>query len=84
MGPSSLTQWTGIKNDKDQEIKSKIEGNRLESGLFVDFRVWDFYYLLNGIELSAGIYATRDKLGPLDPTYSLNTCISLHLAFEPD
>ena len=84
LGPSSLTQWTGIKNDKDQEIKSKIEGNRVETGIFVDFRVWDFYYLLNGIELSAGLYATRDKLGSLDPMYSLNTCISLHLAFEPD
>lgn len=82
-GPSSLKQWTGMK-DGNKEIESEIKGNRIEAGLFVDFRVWDFYFTLNGIELSAGIYATRDKLGPFEPTYSLNTCISLHLAFEPD
>ena len=84
VGPSSLEQRTGIKNNKNQEIESEIKGYRVETGLFVDFRVWDFYFTLNGIELSAGIYATRDKLGPFEPTYSLNTCISLHLAFEPD
>jgi len=83
-GPSSLIQRTGMKDDNNKEIESEIKGNRIEAGLLVDFRVWDFFFTLNGIELSAGVYATRDKLGPFEPTYSLNTCISLHLAFEPD
>ena len=82
LGTSSLTQQTMA--DNNQEIKSEIKGNRVETGLFVDFRVWDFFFALNGIELSAGVYATRDKLGSFEPAYSLNTCISLHLAFELD
>lgn len=58
---------------------------RIEAGMFADFRLYSFRLgPINGIELSAGIFASRDKMKSIEPSYSLNASLSLLFTFDPD
>ena len=82
---SFINQDTDKLDNKEKPITSEIEIRRIEAGLFADFRLYSFYLgTINGIELSAGLYASRDIMKSLEPSYSLNASISLLLTFDPD
>ncbi len=68
------------KNKDEQSNKSR----RIEAGMFADFRLYSFYFgPITGLELSAGIYASRDKMKSFEPSYSLNASLSLLFTFDP-
>ena len=82
---SFINQDTDKLDNKEKPITSEIEIRRIEAGMFADFRLYSFYLgTINGIELSAGLYASRDIMKSLEPSYSLNASISLLLTFDPD
>ena len=67
----------------NDETNGKLR--RIEAGMFADFRLYSFRLgPINGIELSAGIFASRDKMKSIEPSYSLNASLSLLFTFDPD
>jgi hypothetical protein len=56
---------------------------QIQAGMFTDFRLYSFFFgPITGIELSAGIYASRDKIKSIEPSYSLNASLSLLFTFD--
>ena len=56
---------------------------QIQAGMFADFRLYSFFFgPITGIELSAGIYASRDKIKSIEPSYSLNASLSLLFTFD--
>ena len=56
---------------------------QIQAGMFADFRLYSFFFgPITGIELSAGIYASRDKIRSIEPSYSLNASLSLLFTFD--
>ena len=56
---------------------------QIQAGMFADFRLYScFLGPITGIELSAGIYASKDKMKSIEPPYSLNATLSLLFTFD--
>ena len=84
-GVSTICQTTNKIDNKNKSITSKTELKRIKAGAFADFRLYSFRLgPINGVELSAGIYASRDKMKSIEPSYSLNASLSLLFTFDPD
>ena len=67
------------ENKDEQSNKSK----QIQAGMFADFRLYScFWGPITGIELSAGIYASKDKKKSIEPSYSLNASLSLLFTFD--
>jgi len=67
------------ENKDEQSNKSK----QIQAGMFADFRLYScFFGPITGIELSAGIYASKDKKKSIEPSYSLNATLSLLFTFD--
>lgn len=67
------------KNKDEQSNKS----SQTQAGMFADFRLYScFWGPITGIELSAGIYASKDKKKSIEPSYSLNATLSLLFTFD--
>jgi len=67
------------ENKDEQSNKSK----QIQAGMFADFRLYSCYWgPITGIELSAGIYASKDKKKSIEPSYSLNATLSLLFTFD--
>ena len=72
--------YSSLSDNKDEQSnKSK----QIQAGIFADFRLYSFHYFpMTGIELSAGIYASKDKMKSIEPSYSLNATLSLLFTFD--
>ena len=72
--------YSSLSDNKDEQSnKSK----QIQAGIFADFRLYSFHYFpMTGIELSAGIYASKDKMKSIEPPYSLNATLSLLFTFD--
>lgn len=67
------------ENKDEQSNKSK----QIQAGMFADFRLYScFWGPITGIELSAGIYASKDKMKSIEPPFSLNATLSLLFTFD--
>ena len=67
------------ENKDEQSNKSK----QIQAGMFADFRLYScFFGPITGIELSAGIYASKDKMKSIEPPFSLNATLSLLFTFD--
>ena len=67
------------KNKDEQSNKS----SQTQAGMFADFRLYScFWGPITGIELSAGIYASKEEMKSIEPSYSLNASLSLLFTFD--
>jgi hypothetical protein len=67
------------ENKDEQSNKSK----QIQAGMFADFRLYScFWGPITGIELSAGIYASKEEMKSIEPPYSLNASLSLLFTFD--
>ena len=67
------------ENKDEQSNKSK----QIQAGMFADFRLYScFWGPITGIELSAGIYASKEEMKSIEPSYSLNASLSLLFTFD--
>ena len=72
--------YSSLSDNKDEQSnKSK----QIQAGMFADFRLYScFIGPITGIELSAGIYASKDKMKSIEQSYSLNASLSLLFTFD--
>ena len=72
--------YSSLAENKDEQSN---KSSQTQAGMFADFRLYScFWGPITGIELSAGIYASKDKKKSIEPSYSLNASLSLLFTFD--
>ena len=72
--------YSSLAENKDEQSN---KAQQIQAGMVADFRLYScFWCPITGIELSAGIYASKEEMKSIEPSYSLNASLSLLFTFD--